>query len=126
MAVASALTAGSIVVGLNDMLEKAAVKDPPYHLRPQLALFQLLAAADKSAQEAVPARKAYTSVDLTHKDVLPLWMGSEAVGVTRQGLARLTGTPTQTQPHWERWGGPSRAPWRSPGTSATWHSGVRR
>ena len=79
-AVASALTAGSIVVGLNDMLEKAAVKDLPYHLRPQLALFQLLAAAHKSAWVAVPVRKAYTYVDLTHKDVLPLWMGSEAVG----------------------------------------------
>ena len=79
-AVASALTAGSIVVDLNDMLEKAAVKDLPYHLRPQPALFQLLSAANKSAQEAVPVRKAYTYVDLTHKDVLPLWMGSEAVG----------------------------------------------
>ena len=79
-AVASALTAGSIVVDLNDMLEKAAVKDLPYHLTPQPALFQLLAAADKSAQEAVRARKAYTYVDLTHIDVLPLWMGSEAVG----------------------------------------------
>ena len=33
-AVASALTAGSIVVDLNDMLEKAAVEDLPYHLRP--------------------------------------------------------------------------------------------
>ena len=44
-AVASALTAGSLVVGLNVMLEKAAVKDLPYHLRPQPALFQLLAAA---------------------------------------------------------------------------------
>ena len=78
--VASALTAGSIVVDLNDMLEKAAVKDLPYHLRPQPALFQLLAAANKSAQEAVPVRKANTYVDLTHKDVLPMWMGSEAVG----------------------------------------------
>ena len=68
------------MVDLNDMLEKAAVKDIPYHLGPQLALFQLLAAANKSAQEAVPVRKAYTYVDLTHKDVLPLWMGSEAVG----------------------------------------------
>ena len=79
-AVASALTAGSVVVDLNNMLEKAAVKDLPYHLRPQPALFQFLAAAHKSAQEAVPVRKAYTYVDLTHKDVLPLWMGSEAVG----------------------------------------------
>ena len=35
---------------------------------------------NKSAQEAVPVRKAYTYVDLTHKDVLPLWMGSEADG----------------------------------------------
>ena len=68
------------MVDLNDMLEKAAVKDLPYHLRPQPALFQLLAAANKSAQEAVPVRWAYTYVDLTHKDVLPLWMGSEAVG----------------------------------------------
>ena len=68
--VAIALTAGSIVVDLNDMLEKAAIKDLPYHLRPQPALFQLLAAANKSAQEAVPVRKAYTYVDLTHKDVL--------------------------------------------------------
>ena len=33
-AVASALTVGSIVVDLNDMLEKAAVEDLPYHLRP--------------------------------------------------------------------------------------------
>ena len=54
------------------MLEKAAVKDLPFHLRPQPALFQLLAAANKSAQEAVPVRKACTNVDLTHKDVLPL------------------------------------------------------
>ena len=77
-AVASALKAGRVVVDLNVMLEKGAVKDLPYHLRPQPALFQLLAAAHKSAQEAVPARKAYTYVDLTHKDVLPL--GSEAVG----------------------------------------------
>ena len=68
------------MVDLNDTLEKAAIKDLPYHLRPQPALFQLLAAANKSAQEAVPVRKAYTYVDLTHKDVLPLWMGSEAVG----------------------------------------------
>ena len=59
---------------------KAAIKDLPYHLRPQPALFQLLAAANKSAREAVPVHKAYTYVDLTHKDVLPLWMGSEAVG----------------------------------------------
>ena len=79
-AVASALTAGSIVVDLNDMLEKAAIKDLPYHLRPQPALFQLLVAANKPAEEAVPVRKAYTYVELTHKDVLPLWMGSEAVG----------------------------------------------
>ena len=33
---ASALTAGSTVVDLNDMLEKAAIKDLPYHLRPAL------------------------------------------------------------------------------------------
>ena len=79
-AVASALTAGSTVVDINDMLDKAAVKDLPYHLRRQPAHFQLLAAANKSAQEAAPARKAYTNVDLTHKDVLPLWMGSEAAG----------------------------------------------
>ena len=59
-AVASALTAGSIVVDLNDMLKKAAIKDLPYHLRPQPALFRLLAAANKSSQEAVPVRKAYT------------------------------------------------------------------
>ena len=101
-AVASALTAGSIVVDLNGMLEKAAVKDLPYHLRPQPALFQLLAAVNKSAQEAVPVR---------------------AWGVTRQGLASLTGTPTQTQRHWERWRGPSSSSCRSPGTSATWYSG---
>ena len=92
--VASALMAGSIVVDLNDMLEKAAIKDLPYHLRPQPALFQLLAAANKSAQEAVPVRKAYTHVDLTHKDVLPLWMRSEAVGVTRRDLASLTDADT--------------------------------
>ena len=79
-AVASALTAGSIVVDLNEMLEKAAIKGLPYHLRPQPALFQFRAAANKSALEAVPVRKAYTHVDLTHKDAPPLWMGSEAVG----------------------------------------------
>ena len=56
------------------------MKSLPYHLRPQPALFQLLAAANKSAQEAVPVHKAYTYVDLTHENVLPLWMGSEAVG----------------------------------------------
>ena len=85
---ASALTAGSIVVDLNDMLGKAAVKDLPYHLRLQPALFQLLAAANKSAQEAVPV---FPYVDLTHKDVLPLWMGSEAVGghTPRPGTASL-------------------------------------
>ena len=105
---ASALTAGSMVVDLNDMLEKAAVKDLPYHLRPQPALFQLLAAANKSAQEAVPVRKAYTNVDLTHKDVLPLWMGSEAVG----GHTPRPGTPTRTQRHWERWGCGTATPLR--------------
>ena len=97
-AVASALTAGSIVVDLNDMLEKAAVK------RTQPALFQLLAAANKSAQEAVPIRKAYTYVDLTHKDVLPLWMGSEAVGGhTPSAGEALQGRPGEPQVRPQTW-----------------------
>ena len=97
-AVASALTAGSIVVDLNDMLEKAAIKDLPYHLRPQPALFQLPAAANKSAREAVPVHKAYRYVDLTHKDVLPLWMGSEAVGGHTSRPGEFDGDPNAEKP----------------------------
>ena len=59
------------MVDLNDILEKAAIKDLPYHLRPQPALFQLLAAANKSAQEAVPVRKAYTYVEFNPQGCAP-------------------------------------------------------
>ena len=37
-------------------------------------------ADDKAAEDSGPQRSAFTYVDLTHKDLLPLWMSSEAVG----------------------------------------------
>ncbi|CAK0903235.1 unnamed protein product [Prorocentrum cordatum] len=128
-AVASALTAGSVVVDFNDKVEKAAVRDLPYHLRPHPALFQLLVAADKSAQEAVPARKAYTYVDQTHKGVFPCWMGSEAVGGHTLMPSDFDGDPNADIASLGAMGGAFKGAletaWRSPGTTAAWYSGVQ-
>ena len=69
-AVARALSATTEAVDLEGKLRAVSLGNLPIHLRAQQPLFQLLAADNKVAGEANPPRKAFTYVDITHKDLL--------------------------------------------------------
>ena len=73
-AVPRALIAGLEIAVDTESKPKAAVLDSlPVYLRAQLALYQV---DNKAAKDASPQRCAFTYADLTHKDLLPVWMSS--------------------------------------------------
>ena len=87
-----AITAGLETVDVESKMKTVALHSLPVYLRVQLALYQLMEADNNAVKECSPQRTAFTFVDLTHKDLLPLWMSSEAVGGR---------TPRLGEPEWD-------------------------
>ena len=79
-AVARAITASLKTVDVESKMKTVALHSLPVYWRAQPALHPLMEADDKAAKDSSPQRSAFTYVDLTHKDLLPLSMSSEAVG----------------------------------------------
>ena len=68
------------IVNVGELLDKAGLGQLPFHLQPDVAVFQTMWTETAAARAAVPPRAALTYVDLTSKDVLPLWLTPEAIG----------------------------------------------
>ena len=84
LAMARALQGGQVKeVDVNDLLAKAGLKDLPFHSTPDTAVWQILDSATKAAAPG----KTFSYIELTSKEVLPLWLPADAVG----GKAVLAG-----------------------------------
>ena len=111
--VARAIAGGLEKVDIESNLKAAALDSLPLYLRAQPTLYQLLEADTKAAKDASPQRSAFTYVDFTHKDLLPLWMSSEAVighGIPTTSLGAV--------------GRAFKGALEKQGTSVAWCSGV--
>lgn len=86
-AIARAMSAGSAQVDIESNLVKAGLQKLGMNLRVQPSLFQLMQADNEAAAKHAPAKVPFTYIDFTHKDMLPLWLPSEAIGghTTRPG-----------------------------------------
>lgn len=77
-AVAAALSSASVEVDVHAQLVKAGCPSLPYQLQPDLPVWQAVAAESEAAKKA--NRVAFAYIDLTAKEVLPLWMAPDTVG----------------------------------------------
>ena len=103
-------------------LKAAALDSLPVYWRAQPTLCQLLEVDNKAAKDASPQRSAFTCVDHTHKDLLPLWMSSEAVGGHTLRPGELERDLNADSP---RWAGHPKELWKNQATSEAWCSGER-
>jgi hypothetical protein len=75
-AVAAALAEAS--VNPREILDRGGFKDVPYHMVPDITLFQALEAERKHAIR--DRRQPFTYIDFTCKEVLPMWLSQDMVG----------------------------------------------
>ena len=78
LAVANALMAAKDSVNVMDLLKKAGFEGMPFEIQAEAAVFQLLQCATNEAKKI--GKTAFTYVDLTAKELLPMWMPHSAVG----------------------------------------------
>eukprot|EP00971_Amphidinium_carterae_P297368 5907800-Amphidinium_carterae.1 len=80
---ASALGAANLLatvkhVNVADRLKQVGYESVPHHLLPEQGIWQQMEHENNAA--AAVNRVAFTYVDLTSKEVLPLWIAPDAVG----------------------------------------------
>ena len=69
------------MVNVNELLTKAKLQDVSYERHLEQTLIEKMAAETVTA--TAQGRKAFLHVDLTSREVLPLWLSPEAVGPFR-------------------------------------------
>ena len=113
-AVARAITAVLELVDVESKLKTVALDSLLVYLRGQPALYQLLETDNKAAKDASPQRSAFTYVDLTHKDLLPLWMSPDTVGRHTPRPGELEWHPnTLARPRGVLWAGHPKELWKN-------------
>ncbi|CAK0804488.1 unnamed protein product [Prorocentrum cordatum] len=65
-------------VDVRDLLTKAKLEKLPFHMQPEQAVFESLNKDTMAAR--AQERKPFAYVDLTSKEVLPLWLPIESIG----------------------------------------------
>ena len=76
--VAAAISGTKKEINVQELLKEVGCADLPYELQAEAQLWVALAADGEAAVKA--GRVAFTYVDLTAKQVLPLWLPADAVG----------------------------------------------
>jgi hypothetical protein len=76
--VAKLMNAGAEEIDVAKNLKDANMSTLPYHLQCDKAVWKILDAENKAAKAA--GRKAFAYVDLTAKEVLPIWLPQDAIG----------------------------------------------
>ena len=69
-----------VVVDVTARLENAKLADVPHHMQVDYSVWQTMWQDTCSARATSPPRQALTFVDLTSKEVMPLWLPPDAVG----------------------------------------------
>ena len=83
------LVAAAKDVNVHDKLAGADMTKMPWHLVPTAEVFKVMELDMVEAKACTPPKTPFTYVDLTSKEILPLWIPQEAVGAksdTQQGL----------------------------------------
>ena len=75
---AKLISAGTGEVDIAKELQDAHMSKLPYHMQCERLVWKILDAENKAAESA--NRQAYAYVDLTAKEVLPLWLPQDAIG----------------------------------------------
>ena len=75
---AKLISAGTGEVDIAKKLQDAHMSKLPYHMQCERLVWKILDAENKAAESA--NRQAYAYVDLTAKEVLPLWLPQDAIG----------------------------------------------
>ena len=78
--VAAALAGGQKAVDIDEKLKAAHLGQLDFHLKAEAVMWNLLATENAAAGAAVPPRVAFTYVDFTAKEMLPMWIAPDAVG----------------------------------------------
>ncbi len=76
--IANLLASGAELVDINDKLKSIGLETLQYHLRPDLLVWSVLDAESKAAANS--NRKAFAYLDLTSKELLPIWVPADLVG----------------------------------------------
>ena len=76
--VAKLISAGNDEVDVAMQLRNAKMTKLPYHMQCDRLVWKILEAENKAA--ATTSRTAYAYVDLTAKEVLPIWLPQDAIG----------------------------------------------
>ena len=78
MTVAQVLAHGDKVCAVEPLLEPVGLKDLPFHLRPDMPLWQLLMSENTAA--AKEGRTPFSYVELTAKALMPMWLPHDVIG----------------------------------------------
>ena len=62
------------------LLEKQNLQDVAFHLQADQCVFQSMWTDTLGARACAPPRAQFTYVDLTSKELLPLWLTAESIG----------------------------------------------
>ena len=80
LAVARSLTNGVRSIDVLSKLSSSSLAGLPFHLQVDAAVWHLLDSETTAAAACNPPRKPFAYIDLTSKDVLPMWIAPDAVG----------------------------------------------
>jgi hypothetical protein len=80
LALAHGLASAPKRLDVSQELEKSPLAGLPFHMQVDAAIWQLLEAETTAASSCIPPRTPFSYVDLTSKEVLPLWISPESVG----------------------------------------------
>jgi hypothetical protein len=80
LALAQGILGGSKTLDISQRIENSALKGLPFHMQAEAKVWQQLEADSVAAAACVPPRVAFTYVDLTSKELLPLWLSPDAIG----------------------------------------------
>jgi hypothetical protein len=80
LALAHSLAGGSKALDISQRIENSPLAGLPFHMQAEAKIWQQLETETVAAAASSPPRVAFTYVDLTSKEVLPLWLSPDAIG----------------------------------------------
>ena len=80
LALAQGFSAVSKTLDISQRIENSPLAGLPFHMQPEAKIWQQLEVETVAAASCSPPRVAFTYIDLTSKEVLPLWLSPDAIG----------------------------------------------
>ena len=80
LALAQGILGGPKTLDISQRIENSTLKGLPFHMQAEAKIWQQLEADSAAAAACVPPRVAFTYIDLTSKEVLPLWLSPDTIG----------------------------------------------